>query len=1152
MIRHKKQPIVRVLFAIGLLLVTLAGSFAAAEEATPGTLSPALVTAETLESKIAEVEAAGGSDEQVKSGLVELYRRALSNLQTAVSNKDAAQAFQEAAQTAPAETEAIRGRMGESTIAEPEEDLEADLSTPLRDLESMLQQERADLTAVDARRADFAKRLDDEASRPAQVRQRLAEARTEQDEVAIQLKLPPPADEGPERTEARRWELETRYEALSAEIERLNQELQSHPARVDLLEARRDEALGSIEWVSERVRLLEDLVTRKRQANADEAKLVAEATRREAEGGHPLVVQLAEQNAALAQDIAATASELDELAEQTQAADRLARRLEEDFKIAQDTVAIGVQGLSEEMGHMLQQRRQSLPDARAFQRQARERSDQAGAVGARRLLNRREQNQLRDPEAYVAEILSDAAGEETPAMRARLLDLATKRRALLEEVIGSDEFYLRRLAELESAQQRLLDGIERFHAFLDEHLLWVRSASRKELRELGALPEQVWRILSPSGWLEVVAVLIYQATHAPVFVLLALGLGVLLWRRRYLITGIEAIGDKLGKPTTDRFGYSIQVLILTLIAAAAWPLVLAVTGWQLTTSPEATDFSNAVGEALLAVAVNFYFLRAFLLICMPRGLAAAHFRWTDPSLGALRSALRQLSWTFLPASAVAIIAFVLDPLNAGWAVGRTSFVIMVASLAFALYRLLHPKSPVLAGYLDRPDNRMFRRLHWFWYPALVIAPLTLGVLSVMGYLYTAVTLLALLVATIWLAAGLVILAALTQRWLRVTRRRLVYEAATERRQARLERKQQQEDGQETEESGAFDVEEEEVDLEELTDTSSHLFNTAIVVVGLVGLWMIWSEVFPAFRIFNDVTLWHHTVTVEGEKQVQPITLADIGLAVFYGIVTVVLAKQLPAMLEMILLKSSDMPSASRYTVTTLTTYGMVIGGLLLVFNTIGAQWSQLQWLVAALGVGIGFGLQEIVANFICGLIILFERPVRVGDLITVGDASGTVTRIRIRATTIRDFEQKELLVPNKELVTGRLLNWTLSDATTRILIQVGIAYGSDVDRAMEILLELADEDERVLDEPNPGVVFDQFAESSLNLAFRVFVRTLTDRAPVMTDMHRNIHRRFAEEGIVIAFPQRDVHLSTTQPLPAESRRGKEIPEHGGSGGAGSG
>ncbi len=471
----------------------------------------------------------------------------------------------------------------------------------------------------------------------------------------------------------------------------------------------------------------------------------------------------------------------------------------------------------------------------------------------------------------------------------------------------------------------------------------------------------------------------------------------------------------------------------------------------------------------------------------------------------------------------------MDPLNAGWAVGRSSFVIMVASLAFALYRLLHPKSGVLAGYLRRPDNRIFRRLHRLWYPALVIAPLTLAVLSIMGYLYAAVTLLSLLVETIWFVVGLVILAALARRWLRVTRRRLAYEAAMERRQAMLESKQQQEDGQETEESGALDVEE-EVDLEELTDRSSHLFTTAIVVAGLVGLWMIWSELFPAFRIFDDVTLWHQTVTVGGEQQVRPITLADIGLAVFYGIITVVLAKQLPAVLEMILLKSFDMPSASRYTVTTLTAYAVVIGGVLLVFNTVGAQWSQLQWLVAALGVGIGFGLQEIVANFISGLIILFERPIRIGDIVTVGDTDGVVTKIRIRATTVRNWDRKELLVPNKEFVTGRLLNWSLSDQMTRIVIIVGAAYGSDVDKAHALMREAAEENEYVLDDPHPVVSFEGFGDNSLTLLLRAYIDDLDLRIPTITALHKAINQKFNEAGIVIAFPQRDLHLDTNGPL----------------------
>ena len=115
--------------------------------------------------------------------------------------------------------------------------------------------------------------------------------------------------------------------------------------------------------------------------------------------------------------------------------------------------------------------------------------------------------------------------------------------------------------------------------------------------------------------------------------------------------------------------------------------------------------------------------------------------------------------------------------------------------------------------------------------------------------------------------------------------------------------------------------------------------------------------------------------------------------------------------------------------------------LIVAFTAIGIKWSSIQWLIAALGVGVGFGLQEGVANFICGLIVLFERPFRIGDTVTIGDVSGTVTRIRIRATTVIDWDRKELIVPNKEFITGRLINWSLSDNIIRLRVPVGDRTG---------------------------------------------------------------------------------------------------------------
>ena len=395
--------------------------------------------------------------------------------------------------------------------------------------------------------------------------------------------------------------------------------------------------------------------------------------------------------------------------------------------------------------------------------------------------------------------------------------------------------------------------------------------------------------------------------------------------------------------------------------------------------------------------------------------------------------------------------------------------------------------------------------------------------------------------------GLVIVHALVLRWLLVVRRRLAYEAALERQQAALAARKQAE-GLEAkdEEGGALQVEEPEVDLQALSDDTHQLIRMATIFAALVGLYTIWSPLLPAMRIFDEISLWHHAVTVDGVEKLLPITLADLGLALIILIGTGVLARRLPAVLEIILLQRFDMSSASRYTVKTLTNYVIVAIGILLVLNTIGLQWSQFQWLVAALGVGIGFGLQEIVANFISGLIILFERPVRVGDIVTVGDTDGVVTRIRIRATTIRSWDRKELLVPNKEFITGRLLNWSLSDQMTRITITVGVAYGTDVDRALDLMKEAAEEHERVLDDPKPMLTFEGFGDNSLTLILYAFLGSIEYRVSTISELHKAINRKFAQAGINIAFPQRDVHMDVAGPLevrvvsdPSDSEAGKK-------------
>jgi potassium efflux system protein len=261
--------------------------------------------------------------------------------------------------------------------------------------------------------------------------------------------------------------------------------------------------------------------------------------------------------------------------------------------------------------------------------------------------------------------------------------------------------------------------------------------------------------------------------------------------------------------------------------------------------------------------------------------------------------------------------------------------------------------------------------------------------------------------------------------------------------------------------------------------------------------------------------------------VTPIDIVQVLLITFVGYVAV---QRLPALLELFLRQKMELAAGTVYAGGTLIRYVLVGSFVVVVLGMLGLSWGSIQWAVAALSVGIGFGLQEIVANFISGLILLFEQPIRVGDTVTVGETSGVITKIRMRATTVRDWDGRELLVPNKEFITGRLLNWSLSDTQSRVVIEIGIAYGSDVPKAMKLALDAAIEHPDFIEEPAPFVTFDAFGDNSLLLRLRAYLPNLDRRLAASSELREAINAKYNEAGIVIAFPQRDVHLNTLAPL----------------------
>lgn len=220
---------------------------------------------------------------------------------------------------------------------------------------------------------------------------------------------------------------------------------------------------------------------------------------------------------------------------------------------------------------------------------------------------------------------------------------------------------------------------------------------------------------------------------------------------------------------------------------------------------------------------------------------------------------------------------------------------------------------------------------------------------------------------------------------------------------------------------------------------------------------------------------------------------------------------------------------ARFSIARLIHYAFVLIGVLLALAALGVDLQNITILAGALGVGIGFGLQGIVNNFVCGLILLFERPIKVGDLVEINSEWAQIKRIGLRATIVETFDQAEVVVPNSELVNNRVKNWTLTHRGSRLTIPVGVAYGSDVSQVLQTLKECAEETPLVVKTRPPMALFTKFGESSLDFELRVYTE-VDHRLKVQSDLLQNIERRFREGGIEIPFPQRDLHIRSNQPL----------------------
>ena len=287
--------------------------------------------------------------------------------------------------------------------------------------------------------------------------------------------------------------------------------------------------------------------------------------------------------------------------------------------------------------------------------------------------------------------------------------------------------------------------------------------------------------------------------------------------------------------------------------------------------------------------------------------------------------------------------------------------------------------------------------------------------------------------------------------------------------------------------------------------------------------MTWDEV----QVFINEVL-NYTIFQIKET---PVTVISILIFILFISGFIFLAVSVRKALNRKILRHFKIDEGTSYTLSRITQYIIITIGALISFQFVGIDLSGLAVIFGLLSVGIGFGLQNVTSNFISGLIILFERPISVGDRVTVSNIEGDVTEINIRSTKVRTVNNVSIIVPNSEFVSKDVINYSHGDPTYRLDINVGVSYGSDLDAVLNAMREVAVENRHVLQDPPPDVHLIEFGESSWNMQLRAWVGDVKDYPQIRNELNQAIVRKFREVGIEIPFPQRDLHVRSSVSLP---------------------
>jgi potassium efflux system protein len=1071
---------------------------------------------ERMKSRIKEFEARTDVAPDIRDQALALLRTALGHLEAASASAASAKRFQESAQKSPErvaeakqQLDALHKEPGEEECSKRVDKL------PLGEAQQALDASNSAAATTKADLDQLEGRLREMATRATAAR----EEQTVEKQALDALENPDEAQAGdanPVLVDARRGAVSAERRARAAKLNLLEQELIALPARQASTTARRDLTAAKLDKLSKRIPIVTAHVNRLKEAEAAKRQADADREAQRLSAQHPLLKAYVKDTDVIRERSTGATRALDEGKSRLAEIQAELARVRDSKVSAQQVLEIG--SIGGEFSELLRAMRAQLPDTARLQRRIADRDQAIVDARLQRLQAEEARRALSDTGGMADRVLAAytkrAEQKAVPDhVRPALEKLVAARRDLYVQLHDALVTQIAQLAEQNGAERDLLNQTTQLRALLNSRLLWLPSSGSIGIGWLDQVSASFGWIADVEAWKVTGQTLFARAVDRPIptaIVLFVFGALVVLSRR--LTARLARIAEAVGRYSTDNYLRTPEALLISALLAIKTPLLFGYAGWLLVQPPLAADFTVGVGVGLLAVASLLLFLRLIQFISMQNGLFSAHFGWSERARATLYQNTIWLKYVITP------IAFILGVINASSlqslrdGLGRFAF--LAGGIAVSLYiaRVIDPRRGFIADRLTQTHPLWMTRA--IWHTLLSLLPLAIAGLALWGYYDGASQLRDGLLLSVAIIAGAFLVYSVAMREVLVARRRLETKRAVERRekaraQALAEAKAAMG------EPPPPPVEEPEVDIASISDQSRQLVRLSVFLLLAAALYFFWREALPSLALL-DVQLWQQVMTVDGATRAVPVTVSNVMVALATIVITFIAARNLPGLLEITALHRLRVEAGTRYAISAVSRYLIAIAGLVFAFQSIGFDWSQVQWIVAALGVGVGFGLQEIVANFISGLIILFERPVRVGDTVTIGNLTGTVSRIHIRATSMTDGENREIIIPNKSLITDKVINWTLTDSITRVTLKIGIAYGTDTLRAQMAILDAVKATPQVLDSPAPSVFFIGFGASALEFEVRAFVLQLAHRSTVINDLHVAIERALREKEIAMS------------------------------------